>query len=107
MLVGSLFETKLRTPVMPITPLSRPFCELLVGFATRMIRLSARQFECVMSTGAFEISNASSVVLSPAMRRVHRHAHFVHSLDDRHAEIADSLVVPLGAAVAIRFGCCT
>jgi hypothetical protein len=30
-----------------------------------MARPSARQLECVMSTGRFEISNASSVVRSP------------------------------------------
>ena len=35
-----------------------------------------------------------------AMRHVNRHPCPVHSLDDRHAEVGESLVAPLSGAVA-------
>ena len=53
-------------PVLPTTLPALPAARIASsGLHRGCPGASARAFECVMSTGRFEISNASSVVLSP------------------------------------------
>ena len=57
--------TKLRTPVMPITPPLAAMALIASSVLTRGWSISARQLLCVIEIGFFEISIASSVVRSP------------------------------------------
>jgi hypothetical protein len=76
------------------------FANRLVGFTPRLVRIKCATI-CMSDQhrrfGDFESIKCSAVA---AMRDVDGHAHLIHPIDYRNAEVTDSIVASLRASVA-------
>ena len=98
--VGSRSRTKLRTPVMPMTPpLRGELRDRLVGLEPRVVveRAAVRVRDRDRLLRDLDRVERRPVA---AVRDVHQHAGLVHRRDDLGAEVADAAVHAVGAAGA-------